>query len=413
MPTNMNMSDLLNPALEAGNSGADQAIKSAQALNQGAQVMSNIKLQTQKQAELQQELTDKKYTSLTNRIQQQQNITDPKIRGRVADINDKSGLAYNGFFKDLHDNYNDDPNKNAALAKYLTNGKPSQDEMQNILSMAQDPTASHQGFELIKNKMQTDAMIAAAKLKADAMNGPGSTRQQAIDLRTHTTALKAVNDDKISNDLQTSYQNLHNSIANFKASDQNPEEFNQLQQSLRANAGIKGTSTGSERADSYLHDYGITVQQFIQKLSGTPQDVEKSSPGFVALVHKVADAELDNKRQQIAGQIMRKAQGYRDFYQDPRNEEKASAFYDTVASRYHQMGLTPPSQEELFSRKGGAAPKPAVTSDTAPAAPDAALKQRQQDFINKHAADFIGKPNPKGGVYTMQDVEAAAAARVR
>jgi hypothetical protein len=166
------------------------------------------------------------------------------------------------------------------------------------------------------------------------------TRQ--IDEGVHQKAVDDVSDkNKQVAALQTTYQNLNNAIKNFKQGGATSQEFNELQQAVRSNAGVKGQGGVSERADTYLKSQGLKWQDLEQFWTGDPKSVMENNPKLAEVILNVANLELENKRSQAKGQLDKSAQKHAGFYEAPGHEAYAKDFTNTKNAELSQFDLDP------------------------------------------------------------------------
>jgi hypothetical protein len=186
--------------------------------------------------------------------------------------------------------------------------------------------------------------IADNKTKIEqARLGIAGVRQQGVNLQTHTSAVKAVADDTYTKQLLATKQNLENAMSNFQQGGETPQEFQELQQAVRSNLGIKGNSGIDEREGTYLKSLGINADKMAQFLSGKLQNVAKSDPDFAAQVMNVASMEVRNKSAQGLQQIDKNSKRYRTFYQSPGMAIHQPDFDATVEAQKQQFMPQSPS----------------------------------------------------------------------
>lgn len=148
--------------------------------------------------------------------------------------------------------------------------------------------------------------------------------------RMHMQNVKAINSDPTLVKLNQSADNLTNAISNFQNGGATPQEFGELQQAVRANAGLKGSGGVGERQETYLKSLGIDKDKFVQFITGDPQSVLKSDPAFANQMVGLANLELKNKQAQSARQLDQLAAGHKSFYAHPANAERAQDFQNTL-----------------------------------------------------------------------------------
>lgn len=196
-------------------------------------------------------------------------------------------------------------------------------------------------------QLGADTSIQNTNTKAQATQNQFSQRQGLMnerigqgDERIHNQNLSKVNSDPIATGLLTTYNNLQNSVSNFDKGGRTPQEFGELQQSLRSNLGIKGTSGVDERGETYWKSVGLSGDKVKQILFGDPVDVTNSDPKAVEMILGLAKNEMANKQTQYQAQVNKLKAGHSTFY---KNHPELSQDYDaTVSAGLGQMGQ--PSQ---------------------------------------------------------------------
>lgn len=199
-------------------------------------------------------------------------------------------------------------------------------------------------YGLMGTGMKTEQQIAALEARMNDRDRSFGLRSDATVQRNHEHALKAINDDHQLAPLLTTYQNLENAKQNFAKGGATPQEFAELQQAVRSNAGIKGGSGVGERSDTYLRSLGINKDKFMQFLTGDPQSVLASDPEFAKQILGLVELEQENKKKQAYAQIDKKATGFNTFYHRPGMEDYHRDFQSTIDQFKDQFGA-PQKQE--------------------------------------------------------------------
>lgn len=186
--------------------------------------------------------------------------------------------------------------------------------------------------------------------------------------RIHNQNLQKVNTDPTATALINTSNSLQNAISNFQKGGATPQEFNELQQAVRSNTGIKGTSGVDERSGTYLRSLGIDADKAEQFLTGDPKSVMQSDPKFADQMVNLANLELANKKGQYAAQVNKLTAGHASFYDKHPNLKQD--YGAAIQGGGTQMGLTaspqtpgllsaPPQQQGLM--QNGAAQDPKVS----------------------------------------------------
>jgi hypothetical protein len=171
----------------------------------------------------------------------------------------------------------------------------------------------------------------------------------------HGRYVKDVVADPMVNQLITTSNNLENAVQNFKKGGATPQEFQELQQAVRSNAGVKGTSGVDERAETYLNSLGIRKDKFLQFLTGDPQSVMQSDPKFADQVIQLAELERQNKAKQAKAQMEKKASSHKSFYDKPENRDRAADLQSAIDQQMEQIGgglLSAPGSESGAPKVG-------------------------------------------------------------
>lgn len=163
------------------------------------------------------------------------------------------------------------------------------------------------------NSAKAMAQLMLGQQRNDGMQARQGTQIEKMNNTVHQKNLNETNDPIIKG-LQTSYQNLENAERNFREGGMSPQEFVELQQAVRSNLGLKGTSGVHERDATRLTSFGLNAATFHQFLTGNLQDVNKQNPGFVDQILKVTNLEKQNKFAQAKKIMDARALGHATFY---------------------------------------------------------------------------------------------------
>lgn len=141
-------------------------------------------------------------------------------------------------------------------------------------------------------------------LKQQTQLQSSTGRAEAMQQRNTNTAfdqsLKSVSDSNPNlKALLQSYQNLDNATNNWKQGKQTSQDMHDLQAVVIGNMGIRGSSTGEERAKRLAGSAGISLTEATQYLTGDPESVMQTSPKLAEYVLHQAGLEMQNKRSQV------------------------------------------------------------------------------------------------------------------
>lgn len=184
-----------------------------------------------------------------------------------------------------------------------------------------------------------EGKLARSNLLAGTRGAQVQTSQERLAYDVHQKALNSVNSRPVQT-LLTGFQNLDNAINNFTKGGATAAEYNELQQAVRSNMGVKGSGGVEERAKTYANSTGINASALIQFLTGDPQSVLKSSPKLAEQIISVAKLEMENKKKQASGLLDTHAKGYKTFYK--KHPDLRDDFEATKSGILNQFSSTSP-----------------------------------------------------------------------
>lgn len=265
--------------------------------------------------------------------QQQKDLQDPKTDASMGARAQGAGvLSQIAKYQNPDFGKNPDDDAKTPMGALIAKASDPNTPGYYVNQLISSPTVQ-ENLGLMKAKMSADAMA----LKAQSMAGP---REEAVEFNKHKTAVDSVQNDHATGQIVSQYNNLNNALTNFKNSGGMPQEFMQLQNSLRQNANQGGSQSGvSERAEGYAHDLGINKDQAMQIITGNVQNVNMSSPDLVKAMQHIAQGELGNKQTQGAQMINKKANAFSSVYNKPTMQGYKQDFTNTVANQYSQLDL--------------------------------------------------------------------------
>lgn len=188
-----------------------------------------------------------------------------------------------------------------------------------------------------------------------------TNQQDRLDNTNHQQLLRAVKKDDILGSLQTTSQNLQNALTNLDRSGEiTPQAFQDLQQVVATNAGVKGPGGVGERQDRYMNSIGLKGDNLKQFLTGNPSDLGQDNK-MVNYFKQLANFELQNKAQQVQERLDKLTAGNESMYE--RRPDLKSGL-DSIISKFSinrpkgAQGMMPPAQSQPQFQEGQTATGP-------------------------------------------------------
>lgn len=261
--------------------------------------------------------------------------------------------------------------------------------------MKQDSTQAHAASESDKAHASAEDI---AETKADATTEAAGGRQAVqadrlqlqkdkMDEGIHQKVLTGISKDEQLKKQLYQVNNLENAIAIFKAGG-NPtgQQFEELQQAVRSNLGIKGTSGVNEREATKLKSMGIKVSEFEQWLSGKPIDIrELGGQPLIDHVMDMANNELKQTRVQSEKKLKVLSGGHEDFYKR-RSDMKVSLdnYVEGFGDLYKPQGQPSGQSAQTGGKQTMPSPPPKdITADFATAVSRGATQQNVEKQIGR------------------------------
>lgn len=184
--------------------------------------------------------------------------------------------------------------------------------------------------------------------------------QDRLDNTDHQATLRYLRSDKNLRDKLVQYQNISNALNNYAAADvHTPQQFDELQQAIRANLGIKGSSGVGERDRTTMNSLGLSADRITQILTGNPQQVKNDA--FDAHMKNLATLEGSNIKQQYNSRLNAIAAGNGSMY--ARRPDLAADLQEAIAANAAQVAAPvsrgsskkapPRTQAQKVSQGGG------------------------------------------------------------
>lgn len=243
-----------------------------------------------------------------------------------------------------------DPVTGAALqgkVKQFTDAQGVAPSPQMLTQIFQDELGSFRKASELN--IEDQRKIQAAQLQAEASAGRAAPFEERNINQTHENALNRVTDkNKIMGGLLTSSQNLQNALTNFEKGGSTPQEYAELQQAVRSNAGIKTAGGVSERAETFAKSAGIDAQALYQFAFADPQSIKVSSPELAKLIVKLGNLEIQNKSKQAHQLSDANAKAYASFYK--QHPDKAVDFEAARKATLDQFDNFGPKTYNIFGQ---------------------------------------------------------------
>lgn len=307
-------------------------------------------------------------------------LIDRKMKKATMDMQARNqGLLYNSDTGDL----TPDTDPASPYNRKLEDTNFSKEASQLEKGVTKDPVTGKPTFtpEKLQEKKveqnykiaQTGAANSLAKTRQAESSGSGildsegntvNMKQNRIDMMAHNKVVTAIKNDPVLKQRLAAENNINNALS--VVSDPNvkvtPQQVQELQQTLRRNMGITGSSGVGEREETYIKTLGMNVNNIKQFLSGSPQDVS-SNKDLMNHFKDMAKIEKNNIENQMQKRLGVVSGGYGSMYK--RRADLKGDLDELVQSASGQFGtdmqgLNGPLQESpgLINQKpGGLIPK--------------------------------------------------------
>lgn len=218
---------------------------------------------------------------------------------------------------------------------------------EGVKSTGEDEYGNPTGYETDPNSpkmQQVKAMANQRQTTNDFKQETQDRLKDAMDRREHEKVISRVNANPNIKQRLTQYQNLDNNLSNIANADVvTPEMFNEFQQSVRSNLGIKGTSGVDERSGTYLKSLGLKGESWAQFLSGVPQDIGQRNK-FLEHIKNLAQLEQKNISGQFDKSLEAASSGHKSMY--ARRQDLKDDLKDALSAQRAQMETAPQQQDQ-------------------------------------------------------------------
>jgi hypothetical protein len=345
MPISMSLGQIMQPAQQAVEAPAQQAMATQeQAMRQGQQLgqaysqgmsQSMQLAQTQKDVELKkqelevnrQKLDDMKWTSFKTRASLA--VSAPaKVRGKLFD--QLGGwMTKQGMDPTISDALKDEDfqadfikamqyeSKNPTDA---AGGLQSLNALSNFMPAVAGYVEKHMSMKEASDNKQ--ASLANARVIAEGHDRTGlekqdmmnQQKQSMMEDRVHSQVMARIDKDPTIGKQLTQYNNLGNALTIItKANNLTPESIHEFQQSIRSNLGIKSGSGVGEREQTYLDSLGLHGARWKEFLTGDPADLAKDS-AMMTHLKDMANQEQSNIQTNFKKRLNSVSSGFGHIY---------------------------------------------------------------------------------------------------
>jgi hypothetical protein len=291
------------------------------------------------------DLMEKKFTAFDSRLKNL-NRANPAIRKQMGE-RIKEQFQGMGFDPLIVDAVLADPEMGRVyqnisdLHMGKIRGNPA--NLAKVLQSAEDAGLFTETLQIMQNRQVADQQNAQrasnekiAGMQAKAKETSTGARLDQGAERIHNKNLDSIKTDKLVQPRVTQIQNLQNALSNFEAGgEQSKEGFQELQQAVRSNLGIKGQTTGVERHEAYFKSLGMSLADAKQFLTGDIANIENYAPEFVDHVKALANNEIQRASIQAGQAVDKYVAGHRSFYS--KHPELQQDFYDYVGATKEQF----------------------------------------------------------------------------
>lgn len=207
-------------------------------------------------------------------------------------------------------------------------------QLPNMSEYEQDQLMDKTGMsKLLGSDANSSDKVAQALALLASRQG---NQENMLDQRIHDKVVARLNNDKQLQSRLVQYQNLGNALTNFASAEHTtPQQLDELQQSIRANLGIKGGSGVGEREHTYINSLGLNADRLKQFITGNPTDIAKNAP-LLKHLQDLAKLEQGNIRGQYESRMKSVTAGHDSLYK--RRPELRSDLDDLIQSNLAQIG---------------------------------------------------------------------------
>jgi len=153
--------------------------------------------------------------------------------------------------------------------------------------------------------------LADVKERTNARISDQDKRQEN---QIHERVVARIQRDPILNAKFNQYNNLTSALSNFENAEvPTAQAFDELQQAVRANLGIKGQSAVGEREHTTMNSLGLNAARMMQFLSGDPKRIE-TDKGFAKHMRDLVRLERENIDKQVNNRLGALSGGHGSMY---------------------------------------------------------------------------------------------------
>lgn len=283
--------------------------------------------------------------------QMQRDATDQALKMHAAGYKQGPGGP-----TDLQpDALNPKEQSDADLKVFGEGGKYGQADENGQRPIVADPTTP----KMIAAKANQSRVQTSNDFKEQGLD----LRKDVVDRREHQNVINKINANQNIKTRLQQYQNLDNTLSNIANADHvTPEMFDEAQQAVRANLGIKGSSGVDERTNTQMKAMGLNADRLGEFLTMSPADIGKDNK-LMGHIINLAQMEKKNISGQFDKSLNAASSGHSSMY--ARRPDLKDDLKDAIGAQKDQLESSPQQ------------------------APPQGLVQPQQGFLGK-AAGLLG-----------------------
>lgn len=261
--------------------------------------------------------------------------------------------------------------QNAMDAAKVANPELYKDWLASAYQQKGIDGSSERFDQIIKQLNTMEQLGIKAKTAAALKQTTDDNRFVRQDRTIHNQVLARLSTDTGLRQRITQAQNLDNALALVTETDfKTPQQFNEAQQAIRANLGIKGQTGLNERERDYFSNLGFSSQAAEQILFGNVTSIDPENPQFKHVL-QIGRIERGKVAKQLQTRFDELTAGHESIYE--RNPDLKADLENRKAAFLKEVA--PPESSKLPSKEVG----PLSASETT-------QLQKIADRINQYPA---------------------------
>ena len=207
-----------------------------------------------------------------------------------------------------------------------------------VTGRIETPTWNPNSPQILGAKAKVTAATNSQGYKQDSLD----LRKDVVDRREHQNVINKINSNPNIKTRLQQYQNLDNTLSNIANADHvTPEMFDEAQQAVRANLGIKGSSGVGERENTQMKALGLNADRLKEFLTMSPADVGKDNK-LMAHIVNLAQMEKKNISGQFDKSLEASSSGHKSMY--ARRPDLKDDLRDAIGAQSAQLDSAPQQQ---------------------------------------------------------------------